>query len=343
MAIPSSGPVSFSDIQTEFGGSNPISMNEYYAGGANVPAGTTGTNGAVPSSGQISVNQFYGTSDVVIGSQSYTTPGTYSWVAPAGVTSVSIVAVGGGGAGSPAKCCGFMLGGAGGGGGGLGYKNNYSVTPGNSYTVVVGYGGRNTGSGCASSGSNSYFVCTATVRGGFGQGLSSYVNSVTSAGGTYTGNGGGNGGTGGFGSYCYNGNPGGGGGAGGYAGAGGDGKNASGSGGTDGAGGGGGGGGQGLAATGRTGGGGGGVGVLGQGASGAAGGSYRGGGGGSGGCKGGGCGEINSNGRPGGAYGGGGSGPLNTSSTRGVGAGGAVRIVWPGNTRTFPSTCVGSP
>jgi hypothetical protein len=34
---------------------------------------------------------------------------------------------------------------------------------------------------------------------------------------------------------------------------------------------------------------------------------------------------------------------LNTSSTRGVGAGGAVRIVWPGNTRTFPSTCVGSP
>jgi hypothetical protein len=25
------------------------------------------------------------------------------------------------------------------------------------------------------------------------------------------------------------------------------------------------------------------------------------------------------------------------------GAGGAVRIVWPGNTRQFPSTCVGSP
>jgi hypothetical protein len=26
-----------------------------------------------------------------------------------------------------------------------------------------------------------------------------------------------------------------------------------------------------------------------------------------------------------------------------LGSGGAVRIVWPGNTRTFPSTCVGSP
>jgi hypothetical protein len=42
-------------------GSNPISMNEYYAGGTYVLSGTTGTNGAVPSSGQISMSQFYGT------------------------------------------------------------------------------------------------------------------------------------------------------------------------------------------------------------------------------------------------------------------------------------------
>jgi hypothetical protein len=61
MTIPSSGPVTFTDIQTEFGGSNPIGLNEYYAGGGLVPAGTTGTYGAVPSSGQISVQNFYGT------------------------------------------------------------------------------------------------------------------------------------------------------------------------------------------------------------------------------------------------------------------------------------------
>jgi len=61
MTIPSSGPVTFTDIQTEFGGSNPIALNEYYAGGSYVPAGTTGTYGAVPSSGQISVQNFYGT------------------------------------------------------------------------------------------------------------------------------------------------------------------------------------------------------------------------------------------------------------------------------------------
>ena len=57
------------------------------------------------------------------GQQAYTTAGTYSWVAPSGVTSISVVAVGGGGRA--------------GGGGGLGYKNNITVTPGNSYSVVI--------------------------------------------------------------------------------------------------------------------------------------------------------------------------------------------------------------
>ena len=62
MTLPSSGPLSLADIQTEFGGSNPISLSEYYAGGAYVPAGTSGTNGPVPSSGTISISNFYGTS-----------------------------------------------------------------------------------------------------------------------------------------------------------------------------------------------------------------------------------------------------------------------------------------
>lgn len=66
MALPSSGPLTMADIQTEFGGSNPISLSEYYAGGAYVPAGTSGTYGAVPSSGTISIRNFYGTSNVTI-------------------------------------------------------------------------------------------------------------------------------------------------------------------------------------------------------------------------------------------------------------------------------------
>ena len=66
MTLPTSGPLSLADIQGEFGGSNPISLSEYYAGGAYVPAGTTGTNGPVPSSGAISISNFYGTSAVIV-------------------------------------------------------------------------------------------------------------------------------------------------------------------------------------------------------------------------------------------------------------------------------------
>ena len=61
MAIQTSGAITLSDIQTEFGGSNPISLSEYYAGGSYVPSGTSGTNGAVPTSGEIAVSDFYGT------------------------------------------------------------------------------------------------------------------------------------------------------------------------------------------------------------------------------------------------------------------------------------------
>ena len=50
------GTITMADIQTEFGGSNPIALNEYYAGGAYVPAGLAG----VPSSGTISMNNLRG-------------------------------------------------------------------------------------------------------------------------------------------------------------------------------------------------------------------------------------------------------------------------------------------
>lgn len=66
MALPTSGPLSLANIQTEFGGANPISLSEYYAGGGLVPAGTAGTNGAVPSSGTISIANFYGTTAATV-------------------------------------------------------------------------------------------------------------------------------------------------------------------------------------------------------------------------------------------------------------------------------------
>ena len=62
MAIVSSGAVSLSDIATEFGGSQPHSMSEYYSGGSNVPSGTQNASGVtIPTSGQISLaSSFYG-------------------------------------------------------------------------------------------------------------------------------------------------------------------------------------------------------------------------------------------------------------------------------------------
>lgn len=56
MALPSSGAISLANIQTEFGGSNPISLSEYYRGGAYVTANNTG----VPTSGAIQLDDFYG-------------------------------------------------------------------------------------------------------------------------------------------------------------------------------------------------------------------------------------------------------------------------------------------
>lgn len=71
-------------------------------------------------------------------------PSSYSdqtFTVPTGVTKISVVLVGGGGAGSPSWSN------SGGSGGGLAYKNDISVTEGDTYTFRVGYGGWNTGNG----------------------------------------------------------------------------------------------------------------------------------------------------------------------------------------------------
>lgn len=98
---------------------------------------------------------FTRTSTSTPGQQAYLTPGTYQWTAPAGVTLVSVVCVGGGGGGYDGSSSY-----GGGGGGGLGWKNNIPVTPGQTYTVVVGTGGPK-----YSNGGNSYFISLATVSG----------------------------------------------------------------------------------------------------------------------------------------------------------------------------------
>lgn len=55
MTLPASGTISLSQVQAEFGGSNPISITEYYGAASSVPA-----------SGSISLSHFYGKSATAV-------------------------------------------------------------------------------------------------------------------------------------------------------------------------------------------------------------------------------------------------------------------------------------
>jgi 6-phosphogluconolactonase (cycloisomerase 2 family) len=295
----------------------------------------------------------------------------FTWVVPDNVTSISIVTVG---AGADGKNGGTFTSCKGGGGGALSYRNNVSVTPGESLVIRTGrvsngqaaYSGYSTVTRAPSTNYGSFIVGAGggrngsqgsaglPVQGGVsgtGGGRILQLDPSTGAISSSTTNqtfyanshGGGAGGTGGAetNGTTQDGAPrftGGGGGAGGYAGNGGGGG-ASGSAGTAGAGGGGGGGGSTNRPSGLNGGGGGGVLLYGQGANGAAGtaGGGRGGGG-----------VVTSNTQStirgpapysGYLWGGAGGGPWQPL-TRGLGMAGAVRIVWPGVSRQFPTTDV---
>jgi len=284
-------------------------------------------------------NTNYQTGADTPGQQLFTTPGTYSWTAPAGVTAVSVVAIGGGGAGGAAYYSG-----GGGGGGGVGWKSRITVVPGSSYTVQVGAGGigvtANAG-GIGTPGGDSYFIDNTVVvggGGGAGQGSSdnTNVNRAGGAGGTFVGDGGSAGGAGGTSSGDT---AGGGGGAGGYNGSAYLGPAATmatltgrgvGFGATTFAAPFNGGGGAGGQYGNPTAGSGGGVGALGAGTNGNVASA-----GGSGGTAGGAVGVVGA----GGLYGGGGGGQSSDSkNTPGSNGGnGAVRIIW-GASRAYPST-----
>lgn len=77
---------------------------------------------------------------------------TYRWTVPAGVTSISVLCIGGGGAGgggalwaeggADSGSVAKIYSGGGGGGGGLVYSNNLTVVPGTEYVIQVGAGGQ---------------------------------------------------------------------------------------------------------------------------------------------------------------------------------------------------------
>jgi hypothetical protein len=127
-------------------------------------------------------------------SQSYTTPGTYTWTVPANVTQVTVLvggAGGGGGSGNNTAYCG------GGGGGGGTYIGVIDVTPGDTIPIVVGTGGSGGAAGARANGTaggNSSFNTTCIgYGGGAGLGGASGVGGAGGAGGAGGGYGGGGG------------------------------------------------------------------------------------------------------------------------------------------------------
>ena len=73
MPTPSSGAISFTDIQTEFGGSNPIGIDEYYQNATQ--SYTSGVAGIPNTGAAISLNMFYAKSKIVAASVDYMTSG----------------------------------------------------------------------------------------------------------------------------------------------------------------------------------------------------------------------------------------------------------------------------
>ena len=103
--------------------------------------------------------------------QTFTSTGT--WVCPVGVTSITVECWGGGGAGGGSVTVLAPNAGAGGGGGGYTKRTSVSVTPGNTYNVIVGQGGSGNVAFTVNgnNGGNSYFgTSTALAYGGNGGG-----------------------------------------------------------------------------------------------------------------------------------------------------------------------------
>jgi hypothetical protein len=206
MPVPTSGAISLANLQTELegvtAGANAASLNEFYAGGSFVTADSfgylSGVQTAIPSSGAISLSNFYGAKWLGGITYEYTTAGTYTVTIPNKTGfinnyqwSVFLVGGGGGGGGAHGSTAPNRDPIGSGGGGGGGNHTNASGTNSSAssltFTVVVGPGG----TGGASSTAANPYTPTGTA-GGTGGTTSLAINGtvVTSIGGGGGGGGG---------------------------------------------------------------------------------------------------------------------------------------------------------
>jgi hypothetical protein len=132
--------------------------------------------------------------------QTYSTPGTYTFTVPAGVTTVTVKAWGGGGGGGHSDDGNSGQSSGGGGGGGGGYRTGtFTVSGGQIITVVVGGGGvgaNDDGEAGTSGGNSSAAHSSGTITANGGAGGGAGVNETTPGSGGAGGSG--SGGSGGF-------------------------------------------------------------------------------------------------------------------------------------------------
>ena len=206
MTLPAFGSsISFSQLQTEFGGTNPISLSEYYRTATEYgtpvssdrygsPAGTGWV--LIPSSTAISIGNFFSSTALsaaaTVGFASNTTQTQISYTTPGSASRVIRVAAmgggGGGGGGSSRNVNYWQHGGGGGGGSG---ELRYATMTVNPSTVVYCYVGAGGTAGGARDGP--YSAGSSGGAGGYSGVLNTaqnawHVLSYGGAGGVVSGN-----------------------------------------------------------------------------------------------------------------------------------------------------------
>lgn len=211
MSLPDTGQISLSNIQSILGGTNPISLSEYYQNSAS--GFTSGISNIPNINSEIKINFFRKKNKAAIIVQSggtilpqsiansndtyfiFPSNGSQYTIQCIKNIQIQLLVVAGGGAGGRNDRA-DNRGGGGGGAGGLIYIQNYSLTTG-TYTIVVGNGGTR-GTSRGNNGGNSSFGSIVATGGGGGGGAN--VNTAGSSGGSGGGGGdyggGGGGGTG---------------------------------------------------------------------------------------------------------------------------------------------------
>lgn len=177
MTLPSSGsPISFSQIQSEFGGSSPISFSEYLRNGGNVNNSTD--NQHIPlynaANKQVNASDFFGLNGWSADQYQLITSSNTSWTpAYSGWETATVYVIGGGGSGGSVTD-GDASAASGGGAGGTAIRAytklvSSNITVGSGGSAVSGYNSGNDGSSTSFTPSSTS-VPTNSLTGGKGKG-----------------------------------------------------------------------------------------------------------------------------------------------------------------------------